>query len=331
MIYIDFQAGMHGNYLQFVCNRWLAGIESQQPMPFNDLGSAHEWQWLSPPLFECGHFSLKRKPMLPGSRVISITCDVPDLLPIQCVSLLRAGDRGLDPQDLHQDTWHKLDNDDYRWVLHNLVQSFFQDQILRGYQAVADPSWPRIQSADDFDRLPYHIRQECLDQHGLELLRLDADHPHCPPAVLREFFRIGFRHPQEHGFMQQQRRMTVEDTHPIFVWPVASFYDTDQFVSNITRLAQWCALPLPEDLSGMRLLHQAFLDRQIYRDSKLRCDHAVRCALDHVWHDLGSFNVIEQAYIEAELERLTGSTVPRRHEWYRDTLEIMQSLKDHHP
>lgn len=40
MIYIDFQGGAHGNYLEFVCNKFLANVSCNES-PFNTLGASH--------------------------------------------------------------------------------------------------------------------------------------------------------------------------------------------------------------------------------------------------------------------------------------------------
>jgi hypothetical protein len=41
MIYIDFVGGAHGNYLEFICNKFLAGVDCNE-LPFNALGASHD-------------------------------------------------------------------------------------------------------------------------------------------------------------------------------------------------------------------------------------------------------------------------------------------------
>jgi len=41
MIYIDFQGGAHGNFLEYVCNKFLANVPTDGN-PFNSLGASHD-------------------------------------------------------------------------------------------------------------------------------------------------------------------------------------------------------------------------------------------------------------------------------------------------
>ena len=97
MIYIDFQGGAHGNYLEFVCNKILAKIKTNGPTPFNTLGSSHSKKYLEPQVFQMGHYSFESTPIPNNSKVIAVTVTIDDLLLLQSISLLRAGDRIIDP------------------------------------------------------------------------------------------------------------------------------------------------------------------------------------------------------------------------------------------
>ena len=55
MIYIDFQGGAHGNYLEYVCNRFLANIETNAS-PFDSLGASHIKKYATPKQFSAWHY-----------------------------------------------------------------------------------------------------------------------------------------------------------------------------------------------------------------------------------------------------------------------------------
>ena len=138
-IYIDFQGGAHGNYLEFACNRFLASVPTASPTPFNDLGASHRKQYLCEPKFIAKHFTTYGI-VLKNTTVININIDTDDLLPLQCVSLLRAGDYNIHPDQLEIDTYHKFNNKNYRSVLDNLIANFFAPRyFIDAYQAIADP------------------------------------------------------------------------------------------------------------------------------------------------------------------------------------------------
>jgi hypothetical protein len=203
MIHIDFLGGAHGNYLEFVCNKFLAKVQCPET-PFNVHGASHNKLYSSQQYFFARHYSYVSVPLI-YNKIITIKADHTDLLPLSQISFLRAGDYGYDNNQLEFNTYNKLNNNIYRWALNNLIDGFFKDQIANSYNAIKDSSWPDVVTMSDFNQLPDHIRAECLEQHRLVLLELSAEHPDCPRSVLREFFEIGFRCCLPISFFHRQR------------------------------------------------------------------------------------------------------------------------------
>jgi hypothetical protein len=307
IVYIDFQGGSHGNFLEFVCNRFLANITTREPHPFNSFNAAHAKTYLADPVFRCSHYT-EFGVVLTDQTVVTIWIEPDDLLPLQCISLLRAGDRNIRPDELEHDTYHKLHNRDYQWVLDNLTDSFFRSQhLVDGYNAIADASWPRIKNVRDYESLPFTIRNECETVHGIEIYQLDAQHPHCPRKILKEFFRIGFADPHNHGFMQRQRQHIHQHCR-MHRFPFAALYDTQRFVQELQQLADFCNMASPHHWHDVEVLHAAFLDRQPYRLAKSRCDALAQQILHDPGFAVPDLDVIQEAYLEAQLESLRGST-----------------------
>lgn len=297
MISIDFQGGAHGNFLEFVCNK-VAGVILNQT-PFNQHGAAHSKKYYSEKIFFADHYSWSTTPIR-GNQLIAVKIHQDDLLPLSQVSLLRAGDYGLDNNELHIDTYNKLNNKDYRWVLDIVVDSFFTNQIKVSYNNVKDPSWPEVETLDDFQKLPNYIKQECLEVHNLTLLELNADHPHCPKDVLREFFEIGFLYPQGHGFLQRQTQMQYASTVDVYQFPFASFYHRDLFIDQIKQIAHWAGI-VYNDWQSIQILHQQFLEKQPYKYSKQKCDDIVQQIING--KTVPTVNLIEESYINAMLTK----------------------------
>jgi len=295
MISIDFQGGAHGNFLEFVCNK-VAGIDSNE-LPFNKHGASHYKQYRAPKKFFADHYSFFNQEFK-GSKVVAIKIHRDDLLPLSQISLLRAGDYGFDNNELHIDTYHKFNNKDYRWVLDIIINSFFTNQIKVSYNNVKDDSWPEVATLQDFENLPNHIKQECIEMHNLTLLELNADHPNCPKSVLREFFEIGFLYPEQHGFLQRQKQMVYNDAMDVFNFPFGSFYCTDLFIDQIKKIANWADI-VYTDWQSVMSLHHEFLQRQPYKDSKLKCDDIVLQIIKGL--PAPSVNLIEESYINAML------------------------------
>jgi hypothetical protein len=319
MIYIDFQGGAHGNYLEFVCNRFLANVPVNKPTPFSSAGTAHEKQYLSNPVFCCDHYSLLPD-AIPDSKIISIQIIADDLLPLTSISLLRAGDFGLDNDLLEIDTYNKLVNIPvYQWVLDNLIDSFFRDQIRESYNAVRGDDWPDISTLEEFNALPDWMRDECINVHHLELLQLDENHPDCPRHILREFFKIGFKYPEQSGFMVLQKSM-IYKSNPI-IFPFGAFYHSDRFLEELQKLAGKLGYTIA-DADGLLELHQAFLDRQPYKYSKRYCDELIDDVVNGKEFDLPKLDLLKESYITAKLEQAYGKEYNRKGQWFLTSQEI---------
>lgn len=297
MIAIDFQGGAHGNFLEFVCNM-VAGIPTNKS-PFNDHGAAHNKQYFSNKVFIAGHYSFKSLPMT-TNKVIAVKIANDDLLPLSQISLLRAGDYGYDNNILEIDTFNKLNNENYRWVLDNLIQSFFTNQIKNSYDNVKDVTWPSVETLEEFNNLPEHIKTECLDIHNLKLFELNEMHPDCPREILREFFEHGFLNPTGHGFVVQQSKMVYPPEVSAYEFPFHTFYNTDLFIDQLKQIAAWAQLEYNE-WQPIVELHQQFLQRQPYKDSKNKCDIIVDNIIKGA--TAPKVNLLEEAYINAMLRK----------------------------
>jgi len=300
MIAIDFQGGAHGNFLEFVCNT-MANIKTGG-LPFNATGASHNKLYLTPALFYANHFSFNNIE-LPGNRVIAIKIDIDDLLPLSQISLLRAGDYGHDNDKLEIDTYNKLNNVDYRWVLDNILASFFVDQIKNSYDAVKDSLWPTISNLNDFENLPDHIKKECIEVHKLQLLELSEFRPDCSRHILREFFQIGFSNPENHGFIVQQHRMNYDKSIDVYNFPFGAFYNTQQFLNQIELIADWAKIKYNTQ-KQIADLHELFLAKQPYKDSKNKCDQIVQRVVETNDVNMPKINLIEEAYVNAMLEKI---------------------------
>lgn len=298
MISIDFQGGAHGNFLEVVCNK-IAGVDCAG-LPFNQFGASHQKTYTLPKQFVANHFSF-----LPADittqKVISIQMTEDDLLPLSQISLLRAGDFGIDNDHLEINTYNKLNTAQYRWVLDILLDSFFTGQIAASYNAVKDPSWPEIQTLTEFHQLPQHIQQECLEIHNLQLIECSAESPNCPRHILREFFEIGFANPANSGFITQQQKMQY-DNLDVYIFPFASFYNTDLFIEQVKSIAAWADI-VYNDYESLVDLHTEFLKRQPYASSKQRCDTLIEQMI-HDKNFLPTLTLMEEAYVNAKLVKV---------------------------
>ena len=297
MIQIDFQGGAHGNYLEFVCNS-MCGVTADQ-LPFNSLGASHSKQYVDKKVFYASHYSYSREKL--ENKVVSVQINEDDLLPLSQISLLRAGDYGYDNNELEINTYNKLNNPHYKWVLEKLIEGFFRNQIQKSYNNVRDSSWPNVKSLQEFKQLPDYIRKECIDVHKLQLLELSAQHPDCPRSILREFFQIGFENPNNQGFIDRQKTMLNYGDRDVYIFPFVCFYDTDKFIKELKQIALWSGIEY-NNYDKIVHLHKEFLKLQPYTHSKSRCDDIVQ-GIIHNRVVEEARDLLEEAYINAHLKK----------------------------
>jgi hypothetical protein len=297
MIQIDYQGGAHGNYLEFICNT-MCGVTADK-LPFNLAGASHSKKYTGKKVFYAGHYSYLQKEL--ADKIVNIQITEDDLLPLSQISLLRAGDYNYDNNHLEVDTYNKLNNPNYRWVLDKLIDGFFKNQIQCSYNNIKDPLWPDVHTLVEYNALPEHIRYECESIHKLELRELSDNYPNCSRSVLREFFQIGFENPSQQGFMHRQNTMIDYGARQVYVFPFKCFYNTDQFVEQLKHIASWTGIQYNQH-DRIVEIHQEFLKRQLYAHSKIRCDSIVQDIINnHLSED--ARDLLEEAYINAQLKK----------------------------
>jgi hypothetical protein len=123
LVSIDFVAGSHGNFLEFVCNKFLGKLDIKFS-PFNTLGASHikSQNYLKNRLFVADHYMLKGLALT--KKVIKITFEPSDLLLLSSVCFLRAGDMNIDSDLLEQNTFNKLNNVYYKDLIKNITNAY---------------------------------------------------------------------------------------------------------------------------------------------------------------------------------------------------------------
>jgi len=330
MIFIDFNGGAHGNYLEFVCNKFLARIKTEGSTPFNPLGASHSKKYVEPCVFRSAHYSFEPPgntydtPIPNNSKVIAVTITNDDLLPLQSISLLRAGDYNIDPDQLEINTYGKWNNVHYKWVLDNLIDGFFKDQLTSSYNAVKNQSWPDISTLAEFKTLPDWIQEECVNMHNLTLYELDSASPDCPRHVLREFFKLGFKNPEQAGFITEQKKMIYDSSNDVRIFPYSCFYNTDQFTTEIEKLASWLGYEF-EPTDELTDLHKEFLSRQPYKHSKIYCDEILERIKNGEQFDFPALDLLKESYLTAHIELCYNIELSNNLQWFRSTREIFDA------
>lgn len=322
MIGVLFQGGTHGNYLEFVLNRFLANVPVANKLPFNHKGAAHSKLYLGAQQFQA--YESREKAQHQPVVIVQVKPD--DLLQLICISLLRTGDFGTDPERLDIDTYNLMDNLDYRPVRDFIQRVFFIEPLIEGYNRVRQSNWPDISNFDDYDQLPADIRHSCEQTHRLELTRFDAANPNCPRYVLREFYKLSFQNPSP-GQLTDQQLLDQVNSPKRHWFPYQAFYSLDQFQQAVRDVASWANMPF-EPSNDFIDLHLEFLKRQPYKDSKRICDNIVDGIVRGDNFELPKLNVVQEGYVDAQLELRTGQPVPlNKSQWFVRSVDAASALK----
>jgi len=304
----------------------MAGVRSTGSI-FSDAGAAHAKKYIDPKVFTVWqHVGGSYAPLV-NQQVIAITFDSNDLLPLQAVSMLRAGN--FDVDELEIDTYNKLNRSSYVHQLLQIQQSYFRDTRVEGYQIVRSDHWPAVNSVEEFEALPVTIKTECERLHGLTKSKLSADHPDCPRWILRDFFKHGFLNPSEHGMVleDQNRRSIYADSNAVYEFPFASFYQTDQFVQELEKLSDYFGFDF-DNSNEFGQLHQEFTQRQHYAIIKQQCDQLIVDTIAGNNVHIPHMNLLMESYIEASVEQHYKQTLPAgRNAWFTNTQQIQQALQ----
>ena len=126
IIPIDFRPGAHGHFLEYTLNRFF-GVTQVTVDPFTDLGSSHATSkcYKKNRLFVADHWHERFANKLTDMPcIISIKFSHDDLLALSSVSLLRAGDLGIDNNELEVNTFDKLNNIFYSNLISELNRAY---------------------------------------------------------------------------------------------------------------------------------------------------------------------------------------------------------------
>ena len=92
--------------------------------PFNHLGASHmqTQDYKNQMVFIAKHYSELKLPLT--KKIVRISFKHKDLLLLSSISLLRAGDYNIKNEDLHVNTFHKLNNQNYSYTLDQINQAY---------------------------------------------------------------------------------------------------------------------------------------------------------------------------------------------------------------
>ena len=110
--------------------------------------------------------------------------------------------------------------------------------------------------------------------------------------------------------------------HPqaqVWRWKFRDFFDSERFITALGELSAWIDFPV-RDLDLAQTVHQEFLRRHQYRHTQTRCNIVLQAWQQGQDLDLSYLQLLEQAWIESQIEQETGRDL------HRDCVEFWHTL-----
>lgn len=288
MIPLDFVAGTHGHFLEYVLNRGF-GFAPADFLPFTALGSSHQMpmHYKKNRKIVCGHwFETDPKVVTTSRHVIRIVFDKDDLLLVSSLSLLRAADQNIHNDQLDQDTRSKLDN------------AYYQQMLIDIYRAY-----------------PF----------------LDRSDTNIPRYVLREYFKFGFANPEINGYWKKLQSMLSLSAVQEFRVELKCFYDVDRLINTCIKMSAWLGLPF-EYQSWLPDVHAMFKAKVKFLEDKRYCDLIIDDIMHQRSRSLPNLNLLQESYINGNLERLLGKEMPfHQDQYFTHTRDMLQYIHTQAP
>lgn len=120
---IDFVAGSHGNFLEFILNKLI--LKNINYLPFTELGTSHNklYDKFSMPV-QANHYNSSNLKIKSNNVIHIVVTEEDDLLQFMSISLFRSGDLAIKDDELEINTFNKLNNGAYKNLLNDISSSY---------------------------------------------------------------------------------------------------------------------------------------------------------------------------------------------------------------
>ena len=310
MIPVVFYPGTHGNYVEFVLNKFLYGNQITMSSPFgHQLGTSHAPRQ-DPNYQEHKYFThspwpwFTRQPAR-ADNIVKISFDPCDDLTVVQLNLKRGEDDNIDPNTLEKNTYFKLVNatgpEDNNPK--HLIDRIQQYSSVEGYSDIKDNVWPDISTVEEFYNLPARIINECAKQFNFKPFQFDENHPDAPRWVLRDIFKNWFLDVNNLPSANMTEFDNFSKQKKVYQIPLRHLYNIDQFKDELKNIEKYFNLTFEDyDITD---IHKEFVDRVPYLNSVAICNEILNSLKTETNIDI-NLTVVEEGFINAKIKEIYG-------------------------
>jgi hypothetical protein len=327
MFKIIFYPGTHGNYLEFTLNKLIFGDKIKITNPLGDLGTSHiqrtDLNYLAHNKFKCEGYETETQIDNFDQYFIVIAVPPDDDITAFQLNLKRGEDYNIDPDTITENTYHKLVNKFGRYGPsgngpNRIIDHINQYTDLSPYYNIKDPSWPDIESIDDYWNLPESILNECVDVFGFIPVHLSERYPNAPRCVLRLMFNMWFND----GSCRPSVGLTPYYSYKnVYKLNLQKFYNTADFQQELCAIEDHFNLTF-NFKNFSKDIHEQFIGMVPYKESSTKCQQIMQAVDDQTIIPI-NLNVVEEGYINFLLETKFNIKMPSEKEnYFKDTGEL---------
>lgn len=291
-ILIDFPPGAHGNFLEFVLNKCY--YQADYPDPFTNIGTSHNKPYdQQNTKFFADHFTRHKQAWLRKTHKKNLQKNNDIILII------------INPSDLLMLSENSL-----------LRAGDFQIQYLE------------INTYNKLNNNYYNsLLNLIIDSYKLDC---SPNNPDIPRYILREVFKFGFKTPDIHGFIIDQKIAIEELTGKnIFQFPLDSFYSCSRLVQSIEQLSEYFKLDLIINSDEVKILHDKFLNKIPNLNIKLDCDIIIDAIRNKKNIEIPELSLFQESYINGILEKTYNKEMPFKMEkYFTSTQQCIEYLNE---
>lgn len=331
MIKIVFYPGTHGHYVEYVLNKMLHGDKIVELDDFfGTLGTSHKIKsnksYIQHKTFGCFGALFQEGAGIILDKLdseeffILINPEEDDDLTAMQLRLKRGSDLNIDPDELHHNTYHKLDDIKYTEMI-ECINRYFS---IKPYYNIKDPSWTDIESIEDFHNLPDYIKNECIDVFGFNPVYINSQYPDAPKWVLKCIFKSWFYDSMQRPFSVMQKYVNFKNVYKL---NYRNLYNADKFKKDIQNIMAQLNLKFdPGNFSNS--LHSEFVSRVPYLALKDQYMAILKFLNDGIDQPIPELNSVEQAYLDFKIEKTFNIIMPEeKQEYFTSTGEILEYIK----
>lgn len=145
-----------------------------------------------------------------------------------------------------------------------------------------------------------------------------------PAGILRDHFKNEFSGP---GMFLLSKVQEQKYDFPVFWYNVRTFYDKELFIKSLSDIKQYFNLYHEIDVEWYSRLWEQFIGR-ISQINDANYANQVLLSVQNKEEMVINFNVLQEAWLNSELEKLYNITMPLdQDEYFKNTKEIVTYLK----